>query len=416
MRAYVAVLGTAGAWRFLLPGICARLPQAMLQIGTLLLVEWATGSYGWGGLAAAFAAVAQAVAAPQTGRLADRYGQRAVLVPQVLVHAVALGALLVAAQTGLPPVWLVPLSGLAGATMPQVGSMVRARWAHLLPRGRTSTAFAVEAVTDDLMFTLAPVVLLAVATAASPVWALTGALVLVIAGTLVFAAVRTGRPEPAPAAVSGGTRVLAMRGVAVVAGALLGVGTVFGALQVAITSYTAQIGDPGAAGTIYGTFSAGSLLGGLAFGALRLRGAAPGRLAVLLGALAVALLLPPLASSTGPLYAAAGAAGLVVAPALITGYTVLDGLVPAHVKTEGYTWLTGGTGLGIAAGAALGGQLADRFGPSTAFLLPPVTVGLAAVLVVCRRAHLAARPADPAETGPETVGLDHSTKSLMNRR
>ncbi|WP_460308814.1 MFS transporter [Actinocorallia aurea] len=412
----MAVLGTPGAWRFLLPGICARLPHAMLQIGTLLLVEWATGSYGWGGLAAACASVAQALAAPQTGRLADRRGQRAVLVPQVLVHAVALGALLAAAQTGGSPGLLVVLSGVAGATMPQVGSMVRARWAHLLPRGSTGTAFAVEAVTDDLMFTLAPVVLIAVATAASPVWALTGALVLVVFGTLLFAAIRTGRPDPVPATASGGTRVLALPGVAVVAGALLGVGTVFGALQVAITSYTAEIGVPGAAGTIYGTFSAGSLAGGLAFGAFRLKGPAPRRLAVLLGVLAAALLLPPLASSTGPLYAAACAAGLIVAPALITGYTVLDGLVPAHVKTEAYTWLTGATGLGIAAGAALGGQLADRFGPSTAFLLPPVTVGLAAVLVACRRTRLETGATEVPGTAPETIGLDHSSECLVNRR
>lgn len=408
----MGVLGTPGAWRFLVPGICARLPYAMLQIGTLLLVEWATGSYGWGGLAAAAAAVAQALAAPQTGRLADRHGQRAVLYPQTAVHVAALGALLVAAQTGLTPGWLVALSALAGATMPQVGSMVRARWAHLLPPGSVSTAFAVEAVTDDLMFTLAPIVLIAAATGASPVWALTGALVLVAFGTLMFATVRTGRPAPVPVPSTGGTRVLGLRGVGVVAGALLGVGTVFGALQVAVTSYTEQLGDPGAAGTIYGTFSAGSLVGGLVFGALRLKGKAPRRLAFLMWALSAALLLPPLASSTGPLYAAAGAAGLIVAPALITGYTVLDGLAPAHVKTEAYTWLTGATGMGIATGAALGGQLADRFGPETAFLLPPVTVALAAALVVWRRASLTA----PAAPVTETVGLDHSTKFSMNRR
>ncbi|MCD0448755.1 MFS transporter [Actinocorallia sp. API 0066] len=404
MKLYFAVLSTPGAWRFLLPALCARLPFAMLQIGTLLLVEWATGSYGWGGLAAASAALAQAVVGPQTGRLADRRGQRAVLVPQTLVHAVALGALLVAAQTGGDPAHLVALAAVAGASMPQVGAMVRARWARLLPPERVGTAFAVEAVTDDLMFTLAPILLIAVATAASPVWALLIALVLVVAGTLAFAAVRRGAPPPSPGAGRGSTGVLALRGVGVVAVALLGVGTVFGALQVGVTALTAELGVPGSAGTIYGTFSAGSLLGGVAYGALRLAGRPSIRLVVLLWALAIACVLPALASSPGPLYVASGLAGLIVAPALITGFTVLDGLVPPSVKTEAFTWLNGAIGLGIATGSALGGQLAERFSPAAAFLVPPVTVALAALLVLWRRLAL------------ETVGLDHSAKFSMNRR
>ncbi|MEV4898380.1 MFS transporter, partial [Nonomuraea sp. NPDC055795] len=67
MKSYLNVLATPGAWRFLVPALMARLPYAMLQMGVLLLVQWSTGSYGAAGIAAAAAAVSQALVGPQTG-------------------------------------------------------------------------------------------------------------------------------------------------------------------------------------------------------------------------------------------------------------------------------------------------------------------------------------------------------------
>ncbi|WP_106399115.1 MFS transporter [Actinocorallia populi] len=401
MKSYLALLRTPGAWRFLLPALCARLPFAMLQLGILLLVQWATGSYGWGGIASAASAVAQALLGPWTGRLADRHGQARVLVPQVLAHAVLLAVLLVLAQRRAEPLLLVAVGCLAGATVPQVGSMVRARWAHLLPPRRVGTAFALESVTDELTFTLAPIVLLTVATAHSPVWALALALVLVLAGTLMFAGVRHGAPEPGPAAAGAAGAVLGRRGVPLLAVAFLAVGSVFGSLQVGLTALTAELGSPGSAGTIYGTFSAGSLVGGLVYGGLKSGTRLPSRLTLLLTLLAAALAGPVLVQSLGLMYGAAALTGLVIAPCIITGYTLLDALVPAEVKTEAYAWLNGAVALGIALGAALSGQLVDRLGAAPAFLVPPAVVALAALLVGLRGASL--RPDAAPARAPEVM-------------
>ncbi|KDN83923.1 hypothetical protein KCH_45720 [Kitasatospora cheerisanensis KCTC 2395] len=97
-----ALLRTPRAWTFLLPALVARLPYAMLGLGIVLLVRDTTGSYGLAGGVAAVAAVAQALIGPQTGRLADRHGQAAVLVPAVLVHAAAVAALIALAHGGAP--------------------------------------------------------------------------------------------------------------------------------------------------------------------------------------------------------------------------------------------------------------------------------------------------------------------------
>lgn len=400
MKSYLSVLRTPGAWRFLLPALVARLPYAMMQIGVLLLVRWATGSYGAAGIASAAASVSQAFVGPQTGRLADRYGQRRVLVPQVLFHATALGLLLALAQDHAGTPLLIVTSAVAGASMPQVGSMVRARWANLLASNdRLTTAFALEAIADELTFTAAPVLLVALATGLSPVWALLVALVLVLAGTLVFAGVKRGAPEPIPVRTGGRrTGVLRMRGVRPLALALLTVGTVFGSLQVGVTSFTADHGNAGAAGPIYATFSAASMLGGLLYGGIRWRIGVSRRLLLLLMSLATAVLAPSLAGEIPLMYGAAALAGFVIAPTVITGYALVEPLVLPEVRTEAYTLLNGAVGLGIATGAAVAGQLVDAGGPAAAFLVPPVTLTLGVLIVLARLRALTPEPAASAAT------------------
>lgn len=399
MKSYLPVLATPGAWRFLLPALVARLPFAMTQLGVLLLVEWSTGAYGPAGVAAAAAAVSQALAGPRIGRLADRHGQARVLVPQVCAHALALGGLVALAASHAAAPSLVAAAALTGATAPQVGAMVRARWAHRLSGPDLNTAFAVESVTDELTFTLAPVILVALSTSYSPVVALLVALVLVVTGTLTFAAVKTA----APAATATSARpagVLRLRGVALLATAFLAMGSVFGSLQVGITSLTEALGAAASAGPVYGAFSGASLAGGLLYGAVRWRVPATVRLGCGLVLLAAATSALVLAGSLPLLYGAAALAGLVIAPVVITGYTIIDGLVPAAARTEAFTWLNGAIGLGIAVGSTAAGQLVDRFGPSLAFVVPPLITGLAAVLVLARRRALRPRPAVTNERAP----------------
>lgn len=99
---YGQLLRTPGAWTFLLPGFAARQPFAMLTIGIVLLVQHTTGSYGSAGAVAAVSGVAMALFAPQSGKLADRFGQRAVLLPGVLLHAASVSALTVLALADAP--------------------------------------------------------------------------------------------------------------------------------------------------------------------------------------------------------------------------------------------------------------------------------------------------------------------------
>ncbi|MFI9203477.1 MFS transporter [Streptomyces sp. NPDC053048] len=405
---YGQLLRTRGAWTFLLPGFLARQPFAMLTIGILLLVNDTTGSYGTAGTVSATAGVAMALFAPQSGKLADRFGQAAVLIPGVVVHAAAI-SLLTALALSDAPLWALLAAAVpAGASTPQIGPMVRARWASKLEGSPLmSTAAAFESVTDEFTFVIGPVLATALCTGVHPAAGLIAEAVLTLAGGLLFASQRRTQPQvsrTAAGAAAGGRRAsaLSVPGVRVLAVVMLGIGTVFGGMQVSMTAFTKEMGDPGLNGLMYGAFAAGNMIAGIVCGIVAWKSSAQRRLL---------MAFPLLVLATTPLWAAhsmvlLGALGLLVglciAPSLITGYTLVEKLVPASTRTEAFTWLTGAVGLGQAAGATVGGRLIDAHSASTGFLVP--LGGTAAALVVLLVLRKALTPRSESVVAARGVG------------
>src|SRR5664280_1902930 len=95
----LAIKGTRG---FVSAGFVGRLPMSMMGLGTVLLVQSSTGSYGVAGAVAACLAIASSAAAPLVGRWIDRLGQARVLLPSLAVHTVGLLTLLAAAHWRTP--------------------------------------------------------------------------------------------------------------------------------------------------------------------------------------------------------------------------------------------------------------------------------------------------------------------------
>ncbi|WP_328582339.1 MFS transporter [Streptomyces sp. NBC_00370] len=401
---YGRLLRTPSAWTFLLPGFAARQPFAMLTIGIVLLVEHTSGSYGTAGAVAAVTGVSMALFAPQSGKLADRYGQRAVLVPGVLAHTVSVLALLTLALAGAP-LWALFLAAVpTGASVPQIGPMVRARWTTAL--GETSplmpTAAAFESVTDEFTFVIGPVLTTALCAGVHPAAGLIAEAALTLAGGLLFAARRGTQPQPSrgrtagaargrAAATTGGrtrTSALPVPGVRVLAVAFLGIGSVFGGMQVSLTAFAEEIGEPGVNGVLYGIFAAGNMLAGIVCGAVAWKTGPRGRL--LAGYTGLTLFASALwAVHSVPLLAGLGLLiGLCIAPALISGYTLVERLVPAEGRTEAFTWLTGAVALGQAAAVTVAGQLADTHGASAGFVVPLAGTALALITLFVLRSRL----------------------------
>ncbi|MFG3154615.1 MFS transporter [Streptomyces sp. NPDC048219] len=394
---YGQLLRTRGAWTFLLPGFAARQPFAMLTISIVLLVQHTTGSYGVAGAAAAVTGVSMALFAPYSGRLADRFGQRAVLLPGVLVHT-ASGLTLTLLALSDAPLWALFAAAVpTGASVPQIGPMVRARWGVKL--GGTplmSTAAAFESVTDELTFVLGPLLATALCTGVGPAAGLVTESALTLVGGLLFAAQKGTQPRIA-GGDGGHARVdhvpaLRVPGVRVLAVIFLGIGSVFGGMQVSLAAFTESIGEPGMNGVLYGVFAAGNMLSGLACGAIAWKVAPQRRL--LVGYTALALTASGLWAAHSVLVLAGLGllVGMCIAPALVTGYTLVEDLVPAGARTEAFTWLTGAVALGQAAAVTVAGQLEDRLWGGAGFLVPMGGTVLALAVLVTLRSRLAAPP------------------------
>ncbi|MFF8533327.1 MFS transporter [Streptomyces sp. SAS_267] len=391
---YGQLLRTRGAWTFLLPGFAARQPFAMLTISIVLLVQHTTGSYGAAGAVAAATGVSMALFAPLTGRLADRYGQRAVLLPGVLVHAVA-GFSLTALALADAPLWVLFVAAVpTGASVPQVGPMVRARWGVKLQGSPLmSTAAAFESVTDELTFVFGPLLATALCTAVTPAAGLLTEASLTLVGGLLFAAQKNTQPAVSAA---GHARVehgsaLRIPGVRVLIMTFLGIGSVFGGMQVSLAAYSESVGEPGLNGVLYGVFAAGNMLSGIVCGAIAWKVAPQRRLVFGYAALAVAASGLWAANSVIVLAGLGLVVGMCIAPSLITGYTLVESLVPQGARTEAFTWLTGAVALGQAAAVTVAGQLEDRLWDGAGFLVPMAGTALALATLVALRSRLASR-------------------------
>lgn len=389
---YGQLLRTPGALGFLLPGFAARQPFAMLIIGIVLLVQHTTGSYGDAGIVATVTGVSMALFAPQMGKLVDRRGQSAVLIPAVFVHAAAIAALTALALLGAP-MWALALAAVpAGASVPQVGPMVRARWASKLEGSRLlPTAAAFESVTDELTFVVGPVLATFLCTAIHPSAGLIAEATLTLLGGLLFAAQRGSQPKPAPRLADGEKHAsaLSIPGLRVLIVAFVGIGAVFGGMLISLAAFSDEIGNPGANGLLYGVFAGGNMIAGIACGTIAWK-IGPRRRLILgyIGLTAAASVL--WAANSAILLGALGlVVGLCIAPALITGYTMIEQLVPSAARTEAFTALTGAVALGQAAAVTVAGRLTDAYGSTAGFLVPMVATALALATLLALRAKLA---------------------------
>ncbi|GAA2075274.1 MFS transporter [Aeromicrobium tamlense] len=370
LSAYRSILSTPGAPAFTSAGALGRLPLSMTGLGIVLLVSGRTGDYGPAGLLMAVYVVTSAICAPVQGRLADRVGQAPVLLTAGALFASGITILLTTVDLSL---WVAAIGAvIAGLGAPQAGNMVRARWTHnLSDRGRLQTAFALEAVLDEVVFIVGPV-LVTVLTLSVLDWsglAVAGAAALV--GAWGLALQRSTQP-PHRRQAEGSREPLPWFLLGPLVVAACGLGLLFGAAEVLVVAFTEEQGRPGAAGLVLAIWSAGSLAAGLVIGALAPPADPVRRLR--LSTLGLLVFLAPLPFAPNIALLAVGflLAGLMLSPTLITAVHLVELCVPPSRLTEALTWTTTGMSAGTAAGAAIAGLMVDRWSASVGFTLPIV--------------------------------------------
>ena len=369
-RGYGPLLRTDGALAFTVAALVGRLPIAMLGIGTVLLVEDRRDSYALAGLVSASYAAGTALLGPGLSRLVDRLGQRRVLPGALLVSAVGIVGLVALAGTSAPAWALLACALVTSAAPSQLGSCVRSRWSWALRErpAEVPRAYAWEAVVDEVVFVLGPLVVVLCA-AVDPAVGLLTALALGTAGTLAFLALRSTEPPVLPVVEGAGRTALTSAGLRTLTVSMLFVGVVFGTVEVSMVAFSEQRGNDAGGGLLLALVAGGSATAGLLYGTLHWRASPRRRL--LLGTLFLALGLVPLlfAPSVGWMAPAALLAGFAISPVLIVVFGLVEDLVPPAARTEGFSWLNSGLGIGVAGGFAVAGAVAEASGARSGFAI-----------------------------------------------
>src|SRR5215470_14602303 len=368
LRPYAEIFKIPGAWRFSVAGVIGRMPMSMFGLGTVLLISAVTGKYGVAGAVSAVGSLGYAFTSPRVARAVDSHGQRRVLIPLLTVFTVATALLIVAVQLQLPT-WAFFVPGaIAGATMPSLGAMVRARWSVLLAGSpRLHTAFSFESVADELCFIVGPAAVTLLATEVFPAAGVGVAVLLCLGGTLWFAAQRG--TEPAVVHAAGPVRKhrratgAAAPGLVVLAPVYLLLGAMFVSIDLSTVSFAQHFGHKPLAGFILGTYALGSATGVIWYGSRQWRAPVEKRFAVtlVLTVLGVATFWaqPNLVTLTCGIYVC----GLTIAPTLIAGFSLLEAQAKPGRRTEAMSWLSSGISIGVAAGASVVGFVIDAHGP-----------------------------------------------------
>lgn len=378
---YAALLAVAPRTRVVLSGLIARAPIAVLGFGMLFFVHDRTGSYAIGGAASGLAVAAMGFIGPFAGRVADRHGQRQILLASAVLHPVAIAGAVLFGDLGSIPL-LIVFSVLCGMTVAPVGAFMRARWSALVQdAGMLRTAFAIEAVADEVVWVFGPAVAALLASSVVSSGGLVLSAILGPAGAIFLRLM----PEPSNTEHAGTAHepFRLLRSVPFVVLLLMSfaTGLCFGINDLTVISMATSDRVPELAGTVLTAYSIGSASGGIIFGAISTRF----RSTPMLVGTCAALLLTwgPLAlvPSMWWLYPVGFFAGATIAPFMIAVNQVAHGMVPVGIVTEALAWLNTLVIAGMSLGSFFGGIINDGSGPREAFAFVALIAALPLVLV-----------------------------------
>jgi predicted MFS family arabinose efflux permease len=300
-----------------------------------------------------------ATLAPGLGRLIDRTGPRPTLLACSVLFPAALVGLVAAVSFQAHAVLILLLSAAAGASFPPIRVCMRTYFKQrLADDGLLATAYSLESVLIEVIFIIGPLVVALFVALASAAAAVLFAAAAGSVGTLLFlraGPLRTWRIEPRRAASLLGP--LAEPGFVPLVGVVLCYSTAFGLLEIGVTAYATEKAQVALAGVLLGLMSAGSALGGIAYGSRGWHLPLMRQFALMLGLMGIGLLMLALEWTPWQFAVWSLVAGVVMAPALIIQSMLVAKIArPEHV-TEAFTWsasaLLSGVGIGVAAGGAL---------------------------------------------------------------
>ena len=410
---YKELLAIKPVRRLLIVGMIARIPHSAAGVLLTLHIVLTLGEgYAAAGAAAAVMTIGIAVGAPWRGRRVDTVGLRRALIPSVISEAVIWSVV-----PHVPYEWLLALVFVGGLLTLPIFSVVRQSLGVLVGGDQRRTAFALDAITTELVFMIGPAAGAIVATTGHSVIGLTvvgvstsvaglflmwfnpptrsaaadadyeadqqeGAEVAVVAAAPAH--LHEAAAELAPMA-AGGLRRSGLRdkvahnfawftaAVAAVFAVAAGAGMVLSGTDVGIVAALETGGHQAEIGLVFIFWCAASVVGGVLYGAMH-RPVSP--ILLLLGMAALTIPMG-FAQDTLTLCLLSLLPGLLCAPVLSSASEKVADLVEEGRRGEAMGWYGSALTAGVALGAPLAGVFIDGIGPSAGF----VSVGTAGVVL-----------------------------------
>ncbi|KUO15865.1 MFS transporter [Streptomyces dysideae] len=386
---YLEILRAKHVTRLLAGTLVGRLPCATAPIAIVLFVRADGGSYSLAGALAAVYGIANAVGQPLLGRLVDLYGQPRVQLPAAVLSALAMAVFALVGIGTLP----LAYAGVAAAGLftPPLEGGLRALWPSVLRREeQVHTAYSMDAVAQEVMFTVGPLLV----TLCTALWSERAALLVLNAvgvlgalSVVVSAPSRAWRSAPREAHWLGALR---SPGLLAMLGAFLFVGIALGSITVAAVPYADDNGGDVVYGWLMAAIGLGALIGGGFYGAARWTGDPARRLQVLVALLAVCYV--PLMLMPGPVAMTllTVLAGVFLAPVLACAFVLVDRHAPAGTVTEAFSWLVTTFTVGMSVGTGLAGPVVEAGGALWGFAVPGAAGGVSLVVLLATGRVLAA--------------------------
>jgi MFS family permease len=384
LHKYGAFIRQPDVARLLVVALLTRMPIGMVGFSMMMFLREAMGNFTQAGAAVGITFVAMAVAAPVQGRLIDRHGPHRLLLVTGVLQPLGLLGVLLAAHAHMPFALVATFAVVAGVFASPITTLTRTAWRQRFEReDDRRTAFALDAVTIEINFTLGPAIIAVLLAYTNPTAAFACAIGVVVASILIY--LGSGvlkfftRVEDAERHLLGPLTEVRLWLVFI---ATFFTAMAFGVLEVGYPAYATLLATPALAGILLAVNSIGSAAGGALYGGLHFRMPVERQYAAILSVMTVPLLLHAVLQQPVAFGVLAFLAGALIAPSITAQSVLVSRFAPAKYATEAFTWSSTFIVSGLGSGMALGGAIVETAGLSTAFVLAGAVVAAAAMLIL----------------------------------
>jgi len=300
------------------------------------------------------------------------------------MQPLSLIAILASVKLGAPFAVVAFSSALSGFFASPITTLTRTVWRHRFDDEEDRRiAYALDAVTIEINFTLGPAIVAALLATVGAMIAFALSIGVVIASLLIYISSRAlDYFKPEPAAERHLLGPLTEPRLLLVFLASFGLVLSFGLLEVGYPAFATSLALPALGGILLAINSIGSAVGGTIYGGLRFEAPVERQFALAMAAMTLPLLAHAFFLEPFPFAVTAFFAGALIAPSIAAQNVLVSRLAPAKYATEAFTWSSTAILIGLGSGMALGGSLVENAGLRANFATGAAVVATMALLML----------------------------------